>query len=145
MKFPIMLGHGEREGRPQTVEFDIVFVDDPHEGVSGNSMTISHHLKSCMLSVWCPSKLISQKLDAVEGSLNRKYTTDGFVWSELGLDPTQASVFRFDQIDGFSYDRLIILLTNIIMDAGETYEVRGPYVDVIRGTFEAATPGSWKC
>jgi hypothetical protein len=38
---------GTQEGAKglQTVEFDIIFVDDPHEGCLGNSRTVSHHLE----------------------------------------------------------------------------------------------------
>jgi hypothetical protein len=59
---------------------------------------------------------------------------------EQGLSAEQYDVFQFKKIEEFSYDRLVVLLTNILTSAGESYAEGGPYVALVKETFSILEP-----
>jgi len=63
---------------------------------------------------------------------------------EMGLDQTQQQLLQIEAVQTFSYDRLVIVLVNIVSQVGEAWTdgSPGPYMSLIKDTFEANRPES---
>ena len=63
---------------------------------------------------------------------------------ECGLDGTQQDLLRIETVPTYSYDRLVVILVNIVSQVGENWEDSepGPYMTLIKDTFEANRPES---
>jgi hypothetical protein len=59
---------------------------------------------------------------------------------EQGLTSQQCEVFQINKLDTMSYDRLCIILCNILSSAGENYAENGPYTVLVKETFSALEP-----
>lgn len=57
---------------------------------------------------------------------------------ECGLTAEQQHVNNIESVVSYSYDRLCLLLTNLLVDAGESWVEPGPYVHLVKDTFQAA-------
>lgn len=59
---------------------------------------------------------------------------------EQGLTAQQFEVFQLKQLDAMSYDRLCVILCNVLSAAGENYAENGPYTALVKETFAALEP-----
>ena len=87
-------------------------------------------------------KFINQELSKIDLQGKRSAVYEAVLSCvEVGIrDPTQLDVFGFKGLKDFSYDRLCILLVNILTNAGENYAQQGPYATLVRETFAAVIP-----
>lgn len=57
---------------------------------------------------------------------------------EYGLSAEQQQVYHIENVISFSYDRLCSVLTNLLVEAGESWVEPGSYVELVKDTFHAA-------